>query len=161
MNETRKMTYSNLNTQVKYSVCFCLFSASINRKRILVIFLRSANFRELATHGFVFILIFICATAVCFVLFSGSCWPVCVSWRDSWRNSWPKLDFEHVEAPISNIEDQEWDGEDDSGILVNDVNIFDAWQGGLQRRSAFFELTQKSGLAGFFQRRTGSGSWPA
>ena len=51
------------------------------------------------------------------------------------------LHFEYVEAPISNIEDQERDGEDDSGILVDDVDILDARQSGLQGRSAFLELT--------------------
>jgi hypothetical protein len=37
-----------------------------------------------------------------------------------------RLHFQNVEAPISNIEDQERDREDDSGILVNYVHVLDA-----------------------------------
>ena len=39
------------------------------------------------------------------------------------------LHFEYVEAPISNIEDQKRHGEDNSGILVNNVDILDAGHG--------------------------------
>ena len=39
------------------------------------------------------------------------------------------LHFEYIEAPISNIEDQKRHGEDNSGILVDNVDIFDAGHG--------------------------------
>ena len=72
------------------------------------------------------------------------------------------LHFENVEAPISNIEDQEGDREDNSGVLVNDIDILDSRQGRFQRRSAFFELRQESRLASFFHGGTaGAAGWPA
>ena len=69
--------------------------------------------------------------------------------------------FQNVEAPISNIEDQEGDREDNSGVLVNDIDILDSRQCSFQRRSAFFELRQESRLASFFHSWTaGTAGWP-
>ena len=69
--------------------------------------------------------------------------------------------FQNVEAPISNIEDQEGDREDNSGVLVNDIDILDSRQCSFQRRSAFFELRQESRLASFFHSWTArTAGWP-
>ena len=69
--------------------------------------------------------------------------------------------FQNVEAPISNIEDQEGDREDNSGVLVNDIDILDSRQCSFQRRSAFFELRQESRLASFFHSWTArAAGWP-
>ena len=52
------------------------------------------------------------------------------------------LIFKNIEAPVSNIEDQEGHREDDSGVFVNNIHILDARQYGLYGRRAFFELTK-------------------
>ena len=52
------------------------------------------------------------------------------------------LIFKNIEAPVSNIEDQEGHREDDSGVFVNNIHILDARQYGLNGRRAFFELTK-------------------
>ena len=60
--------------------------------------------------------------------------------------------FQNVEAPISNIEDQERDGEDDSGIFVYDVDVLDARQRLLHHARTAFQL-QIDVLSGFLSER--------
>ena len=58
-------------------------------------------------------------------------------------------DFEHVKAPVSDVEEEEGDGEDEPGVLVDDVDVFDLRNDGLHGRRSPFELIDESALAVF------------